>query len=103
MELAYFCEFIFFLWQFGNGKFWWKFLSQRWELGMIVLHDQVIEAVCVGHCLGRMDCGQKGIESLDFFRKNSINRTQEYLHTLMGMGLGMRLIRSNGAQEEIDY
>ena len=78
------------------------FLSQRWELGMIVFHDQVIEAVCAGHCLGRMDFGQKGTKSLDFFRKDSINRTQEYLHTLTGMGSGMKLIRSNGAQEKIN-
>ena len=78
------------------------FLSQKWELGMIVFHDQVVEAVCAGRCLGRVVCGQKGTKSLDFFRKNSTNRTQEHVHTLMGIGAGMKLIRTNGAQEKIN-
>ena len=67
------------------------FLSQEWELGMIVFHDQVIEALCAGRCLGRVVCGQEGTKALDFFRKNSTNRTREYLHTLTGMGAGMMI------------
>ena len=78
------------------------FLSQKWGFGRIVLHDQVIEAVCAGHCLGRMDFGQRGTKSLGFFRKILINLKQEYLHTLTCVGAGMKLIRAKGAQEKIN-
>ena len=101
MEIAYLCEFIFFG-SLETGSSGGIFLSQKWELGMIVFHEQVIEAVCAGRCLGRVVCGQKGTKSLEFFRKNSTNRTQEHVHTLMGIGAGMKLIRTNGAQEKIN-
>ena len=68
MEIAYLCEFIFFG-SLETGSSGGIFLSQKWELGMIVFHEQVIEAVCAGRCLGRVVCGQNGTKALDFFRK----------------------------------
>ena len=69
-------------------------------MGVILSHEQVIEAVCAEHSLGCMDYEPKGPESLDVSGKSSINCSQKYLYTLTSMGSGMKLIRSNGAQKE---